>query len=189
MKFIYIDTETTGLDPIKDDIIQLAGIVSVDGVSEEFNFRIKPRPGNHITDAAYMAHLITDKEAQEYPPASEVLPQFMDILKKYINRYDKKDKFFFIAYSAVFDFDFLRNFFEINGEQYFGSWFYFPPLDVMQLAAFHLMGRRAELKNFQLATVYEELIGKPLENAHDAMADISATKEILNKIVANQKKL
>ena len=58
----------------------------------------------------------------------------------------------------------------------------------MQKAAFHLMGRRPFMKNFKLITVYEELMGKPMVDAHDALADIRATREILNKIIEEERK-
>lgn len=189
MKFIYLDTETTGLDKEKDDIIQLSGILSANGVSEEFDFRIKPREGVHLSDSAYQAHLVTEEEMQSYPEASEIFPQFMALLNKHVDRFDRADKFFFVAYNAEFDYGFMRNWFKLNSESYFNSWFHHPPLDVMQLAAFHLMGKRAQMKNFKLTTVYEELMGHSFDNAHDALEDVKAMKEILSKIVENQRKL
>ncbi len=187
MKLIYIDTETTGLDKSKDDIIQLAGIISVDGSTEEFNFLMKPRDGYKLSEGAYLAHKKTKEEIDQYPPSSEVFKQFMELLGKHISKYDKKDKFMFIAYNAMFDMDFIRAWFDQNNEDYFHAWFHFPALDVMQAAAFHLIGKRHLMKNFQLSTVYEEIIGKPIINAHDALADILATKEILNKIIESQR--
>ena len=84
--------------------------------------------------------------------------------------------------------DFLRGWFDRNNESYFGSWFYFPPLDVMQIAAFQLLGKRHLMPNFQLTSVYEEIIGEPMIDAHDALVDIKATRILLNKILENQKK-
>ena len=187
MKLIYIDVETTGLDRKEDDIIQLAGIIVANGVTEEFNYRIRPREGVKLSEGAYMAHKKTDKEIQTYPTSSRVFPTFMSMLKKYINPYNKEDKFFFVAYNSDFDMDFLRNWFDLNSENYFNSWFHFPSLDVMQTAALHLIGRRPYMKNFKLITVYEELMGHPMENAHDALADVKATKEMLDKILEKQK--
>lgn len=40
-----------------------------------------------------------------------------------------------------------------SGDKYFRSWFYFPPIDVMGMAAIHLMKRRADMKDFELLTV------------------------------------
>lgn len=36
--------------------------------------------------------------------------------------------------------------FEKSRDKYFGSWFYFPPIDVMGMAAVHLISRRAGMK-------------------------------------------
>ena len=44
------------------------------------------------------------------------------------------------------------------------------------------------MRNFQLSTVYEKLTGKSLTNAHNAMADIDATRELLNVIVGKLRK-
>lgn len=189
MKLIYIDVETTGVDDKKDDIIQLAGIISANGQKEEFNLLMRPQEGYELSEGAYLAHKKTREEIDTYPLSAEVFKQFMTMLKKYINKYDKKDKLFFIGYNADFDLDFVRAWFDQNDEDYFHAWFHYPALDVMKLAAFHLIGRRHLLKDFKLSTVYEEIVGKPIVNAHDAMADISATKEILNKILEKQKSL
>ena len=187
MKLIYIDTETTGLDKKKDDIIQLAGIISADGNTEKFNFLIRPREGYRLSEGAYLAHKKTKEEIDQYPPSSVVFPQFMALLGRYIKKYDKTDKLMFVAYNAMFDMEFIRAWFDLNGEDYFHAWFHFPALDVMQAAAFHLIGKRHLMKNFQLSTVYEEIVGKPMVDAHDALADTIATKEILNKIIENQR--
>ena len=43
MKKLYFDCETTGLDPIKNDIIQIAGVIEIDGHNMvDFNFKSKP---------------------------------------------------------------------------------------------------------------------------------------------------
>ena len=58
----------------------------------------------------------------------------------------------------------------------------------MYLASYYLLGERSKMRNFQLSTVYERLLNKPLSNAHNAMADIDATREILNVIVKDLRK-
>ena len=43
MKILWLDTETTGLNTDKCDLIQLAGIVIIDGEEKErFNFYCQP---------------------------------------------------------------------------------------------------------------------------------------------------
>lgn len=42
-KIIYLDTETTGLDKEKNDVIQVAGIIEIDGKEvERFNIFCQP---------------------------------------------------------------------------------------------------------------------------------------------------
>lgn len=40
MKLLYIDTETTGVDPMQNGIVQISGCIEVDGeLKEEFDLR------------------------------------------------------------------------------------------------------------------------------------------------------
>ena len=44
MKYIVIDTETTGLDPKRHELLSLGAIVMIDGiVTERIEVKIKPR--------------------------------------------------------------------------------------------------------------------------------------------------
>ena len=58
----------------------------------------------------------------------------------------------------------------------------------MYLASYYLLGDRNKMRNFQLSTVYEKLLNKKLINAHSAMADIDATREVLDVIVKGMHK-
>ena len=44
------------------------------------------------------------------------------------------------------------------------------------------MGRRHELKNFKLVTIYEYLFGEQYDGANGALADSNATKKVLMRI-------
>jgi DNA polymerase III epsilon subunit-like protein len=51
MKYIFLDTETTGTDPVKNGIIQLSGIIVVpdvlaDGAEEKFDLKMQPFPAD-----------------------------------------------------------------------------------------------------------------------------------------------
>lgn len=106
------------------------------------------------------------------------------LLGKYIDKYDRNDKYHFIGYNARFDADFVRKLFEKNGDQYFGSWFWFPPIDVMNLAAVDLLKLRNTLPNFKLATVIEKYGIKSEEEKelHDAYTDVRLTQKLFNKL-------
>jgi DNA polymerase III epsilon subunit-like protein len=91
-----------------------------------------------------------------------------------------------VGYNARFDADFIRSFFEKCGDQYFGSWFWFPPIDVMNLALIKLMDKRATMPNFKLATVANVLGLEPEGRLHEAHADIRLTQQIFNNLTGGQ---
>lgn len=189
-KIIFIDTETTGTDTNKNGLIQIAGIVyetiNTRGELKElerFDYRLKPFESDLIEPAALQVNNTTPEQLAEYPEPKVIYTLFYALLSKYINPYDRQDKAFFIGYNARFDYDFLRKFFEKNGNKYFGSFFYFPAIDVMNLAATYLMNERRELANFKLETVSKHIGIEAAGDLHDAMTDIILTKDLYLTII------
>ena len=158
MKLIYIDVETGGTNPSRDALLQLAGIIEIDGKEvESFNFFIQPAKGKSVSSQALKVNGIKKEDIENFLQPGQAYRKFIEILSKYIDKYNKKDKFFFIGYNAKFDEAFVRQFFLDNGDKYFGSWFYFPIIDVAILAGMYLIGERKQLENFKLGTVLEYL--------------------------------
>ena len=182
-KLCFIDTETTGTDPKTNAIIQLAGIICKDDIEvATFNFHIAPFEKDMVDDKALAVSGITREQLVTFEMPHIIHQQFSEILGQHVDKFNRQDKFFFIGYNARFDADFVRSWFEKCGDQYFGSWFYFPPIDVMNLAIVKLMDRRAAMKDFKLATVSETLGLKPEGDLHDAMTDIRLTRQLFNKL-------
>jgi DNA polymerase III subunit epsilon len=102
------------------------------------------------------------------------------MMGNYVDRYDKKDKFYLVGYNnASFDNPFFRAFFAQCGDNYFGSWFWSCPIDVMVLAGQYLMGERVGMENFQQGTVAAHLgIQVDPERLHDAVYDVEVMREI-----------
>ncbi len=101
------------------------------------------------------------------------------MISKHCDRYRKEDKIHFTGWNADFDADFVREFFEKNGDPYFGSWFWYPILDVSKLAGLQLAPRRHQMVNFRLTQVARFLNLEVDEaKAHDAMYDIELTMRI-----------
>ena len=182
MKKLWIDLETTGLHPVKHGIIQIAGIIELDGEEvEEFSFNVKPFEGDAVSPDSIKAHGISIEKMKAFDSPRETYIALVKLLGKYVDVYNKSDKFFMVGYNSKFDYDFLRKWFEKNQNSYLGSYIWFPPIDVMQLAAFHLMDRRSKIKNFKLMTVAEAVGLKPIDGKlHDARYDIRLTKELYN---------
>jgi len=136
MKQLFFDLETTGVEPEKNGIHQLSGIIVIDGdKKEEFDIRIRPAEGLVIEDAALEVSGVTREQIASYQSEKEALKQFIGILSRYVDRFNTKDKFFLTGYNnASFDNKFLRAFFTRNNDKYFGSWFWSNSIDVMVLA-------------------------------------------------------
>ena len=109
------------------------------------------------------------------------------MLDKYVDRFNKKDKFFLVGYNnASFDNQFLRKFFEDNGDKYFGSWFWSNSIDVMVLASAYLATRRPDMENFKLSTVAKTLgVNVDDELLHNALYDIRLTKAVFDIVTKN----
>lgn len=183
-KLLFIDTETTGTDPMQHGVIQIAGMVIIDDeVKEKFDYKIKPFSKDVIDEKALE---ITRTNRADLFDETRLYPRkaylaFVEVLESYVDKFVSKDKFQFVGYNANFDMRFLREFFRKNSDNYFGSFCFFPPLDVMSLAAFHFKRERSKLENFKLLTVAKALQLQIDESkAHDAFYDIELTKSVFD---------
>lgn len=178
---LFFGVETTGTDYRKHSIIQLAGMIEKDGkVVEEFNFLVKPHEKAQIDEAAMTVNKKTTEEIMQYPEMKEVHLRLLKILGKYVDKYEKSDKMWLVGFnSRAFDDNFLRMFFELNGDRFFNSWFWSDSLDVLSLASQYLLNRRAQMPSFKLKRVAKEL-GIPVseDELHDALYDVRLTRQI-----------
>jgi DNA polymerase-3 subunit epsilon len=180
MKQILLDTETTGVDIPQCGMVQVAGRVIIDGqVAESFDLCCKPINGDRVSMEALEVNGRSLDEINSFPDPRETYRLFTDLLGRHVDKYKRNDKFIMIGYNARFDADVLRAWFAKLGDQYYGSWFFFPPIDVMNLAATALTGRRASMLNFKLATVAATLGIVVPEGMHDAAVDIEITAQVM----------
>lgn len=181
MKVLFFDLETTGVLVNLHGIHQISGAVVIDGeIKEKFNFKVQPKPGAMIDAKALEVGGITEEQIMAYPPMGEVYKQFVAMLTKYVDRFNKKDKFFLAGFNnAHFDNEFLRAWFAQNGDKYFGSYFWSNSLDVMVLATPYLAAQRADMENFKQGTV-AKVLGIQVDDTrlHDAEYDIEICKAI-----------
>jgi DNA polymerase-3 subunit epsilon len=179
MKELYIDLETTGLNPKKNGIIQVAGIIVINGKRKEsFNYNCAPMENDYVDPKALEVTGHTAEQVKGFQVSKVIYHKLLLLWSKYIDKFDRNDKFHFVAYNGhSFDMPFLREWFKKHNDKFFGSWFYYPSVDVMLTAAHVLREERHRMPNFKLGTVAQYL-GINLEHAHDAMADIEATYQI-----------
>ena len=105
MKILFIDTETGGLSQ-NSALIQLSGIVQIGkNEAEVFNFYVKPFPNSEVTDEALTIQKRTREEIETFEDEEIVFQKFISILNKYVDKYDKNDKFILAGYNINFDKD------------------------------------------------------------------------------------
>jgi len=185
MKTIFIDTETTSSNSQTCGLVQIAGIVEIEGKEiDRFNINSNIFGDEEISEEALEINGLTMKQIQKFPKPRIAFAKFISQLKKHIDQYNKTDKFIVFAYKSEFDNNVLRNWFIRNNDQYFGSWFWNPWIDIMNLAMYVLQSERHQLTNFKLITVAEHLgIDLNDRNIHDALYDVELARKVYKEIV------
>jgi len=180
-KLFYFDVETTGTDSKLHGIHQIAGFIEIAGsIEEKFNFNVRPKANAVIEEEALKVANVTKEQIQAYSPMREVYNKLLVILGKYVQKFDRQDKFFLVGFNnSSFDNGMFRQWFTDNGDKYFGSWFWSNCEDAMVLATGPLMEQRHLMPDFKLKTVAKYLgIEVDETKLHDALYDIELTKAI-----------
>lgn len=156
---VFIDVETTGLNPHQDSIVQVTALryiddKAVDGINTYIN------PGRPIPARATQLHGITDEMVQDAPTISDIKEKFLSFI----------DGAVLIGYNTVFDLNFLSAAFgkALDGAKY---------IDVLPAARNCL-----SLPNYRLETVATHLGFKPEEGFHDSLTDCFATAAIFSSL-------
>jgi DNA polymerase III subunit epsilon len=182
IKLCYLDLETSGLDSNKHGIVQIAGQIEVPGKDVcSFAFPVKLFQEDCYDSEAMKMHGSRYLEGEEPKKVHRLLTS---LFGGFVDKFDKQDKFQMVGYNVTsFDAPFLRKFFEKSGDKYFGSWFWWPPIDVMSMAAFACLKCRCELPNFKLGTVCKHFgVDFDDKEAHDAVYDVVKTRELYKKV-------
>lgn len=178
---IFFDVETTGTNYKLHSIIQLAGLVEVNGeVVESFDYKVRPHPKARIEPEALRVNNTTEEEIMSYPSMRKVHKAFTRLLSKYVDKYDPKNKAYLIGFNnRAFDDFFLRYFFELCGDRFIGAWFWADTIDVLCLAGQYLMEERTAMPSFKLKRVALTLgIDTDKKELHDALYDSKLTRQI-----------
>lgn len=153
------DLETTGLNITKDRIVEIAVIkVNPDGSEEHFSKRVNPEIP--IPEETSLIHGIYDEDIKDEPNFSQIADELVafigdaDLAGYNSNKFD----------IPVLSEELLRvgNQFDVSNRKF---------IDVQNI--FHKMEQRT------LAAAFLFYCDKKIENAHNALADTSATWEVL----------
>ncbi len=158
--YVILDTETTGLDPFSDKIIQISAIkYNPDGAPVDF-FDTYINPGIPIPPNITKINHITDRKVAKAPTAEQIQEQFLTFL----------DTSLIVGYNTAFDLRFLnRTFLDLFiGRSY---------VDVLAISK-----QFFDLPNYKLQTVSSAVGFYPDGWFHDAFSDCEAVAAILHHL-------
>jgi DNA polymerase-3 subunit epsilon len=166
MKLAFLDTETTGLDPKRHEIIELALVIIEDGErTYEKVFKIKPQ---HIETASPVALQINGYKEAEWAEGYNWSRQAVERLARHL------EGAVIVGHNVKFDIGFLRAVFK----QY-GFSFRFPPeLDTKTLARL-VWG----FDKLSMDHIRESVEDMTKEGAHRALKDVEDCIFIYDKFI------
>lgn len=169
MGYLWIDTETGGLEPTTDAVLQIAAVITDDDLKHRAYFMsyVKPPDSLLIHDGAVRVHGITRDAVKDAPSELAV----MEALENLVHGF--KDTLTFAGFSCQFDMDFVSQL-EMRTAVHIG--YQMPAYDVLEVARVTL-----NLPSYKLVAIREHF-KMPTTGAHDAGRDISDTIRIARRL-------
>ncbi len=167
--FVVFDTELTGLNQTKDEIISIGAVRIKDlqiDLSETFHYYIRPRNLDHTR--ATLIHKITPQQLEAAPPLEDVLPVFLKFIENDL----------LVGHCVRIDTSFLNR----ATRRLYNGTVANPSLDTMRMAQiykrkvlddYHGLQQSAD-GSFSLEKLSAEL-NLPFFDAHDALEDALQT--------------
>jgi DNA polymerase III epsilon subunit-like protein len=178
INYLYIDFETTGLDPKLNAPVELAAIPVIYGEEKEpFYSKIKPHTGAKIEEGALRVNKLTLAEIMTYPEPNLVANDFVSYIKKLNTIFTIK------AYNSDFDRSFLDCWFNRLGMNADLIQYFSPGSDCVLKKA----RQSLRLKSYKLEKVCEHLNFTGFD-FHKALDDIRATIKVDNYLDGLTKK-
>ena len=178
-KVLYMDFETSGLVSPKHGILSAAFIIEInDEIVEQLEYKLQLFDGQRADVKALEVNGFTLESIKNHDNPLDIYNLIEQAFCRYVDPYNKKDKFTVAGYKVDFDITFLNDFFRLAGNSYgVGSYIdnYRPLCTRALLLWFDHVGLLS-LPNYKLKTV-AYYFGIEIE-AHNAMSDIRATRLI-----------
>ena len=176
MKLLFCDVETTGLDPVKDQIVEICvKILNKDGSQGGGEWLAKVRPTVKVSPEAAKINGFTEIGWQE------AIDQ--DTLKTVFNDWLRSGEYQLVNWNPSFDLAFIRPL-VINFK------LAYHPLDILSMVwsrAYTIpefTDSLGKLRKYpDLTKMYEIITGLPMMNAHSALGDVDACIELYRFVV------
>ena len=170
------DLETSGVSVHLDRPVQLGLVMRLyeNGVyTDHPTINMLCNPGKPIDPGAAAIHGISDAQVANSPSAYDVLAYLAEI----VAYYSQGRVAFTVGFnSSNFDLPMANH---ILGHPAFAI----PHIDVLRLIRHTFPEVRGSLGGKKLGEMHEVFVGRPLQNAHDAVADIRGTLDLLDALL------
>jgi len=178
MNVMWCDTETTGIEVEDSGAFEIALLLAVDGeIKEEKRFFLNPLTEKiKYGEEAGRIHGVSEEKIRSFESFNVVIPRIVAFITLGIARFCPNQKLVFAGYNCNFDWKHLKALFErcnYKIDDYFDKQY-----DVFELVKKASYKKLTPcLENLKLETVCKSL-GVELSNAHTAIADIKATRNV-----------
>jgi DNA polymerase III epsilon subunit family exonuclease len=161
-EFTIFDTETTGLDPQSDRVIELAAVRVRNG-EKLGSFQTLVNPGRPVSEGAFRVNGISDEMLAGAPRMEAVIPRFAEFIQDSC----------LCSYNSPFDMGFLINEYRLAGLEF--------PKETAVVDVLSMARRLVPLERHALWYVSQSLgIGNGQE--HRALADVELTLGVFNAL-------
>ena len=187
MRFLWLDTETTGLEVTDSSIFELGLILVENGQAIcERCFFLNPLSDTiKYHEEAGKVHGYSEQDIRSFPTEKEQMPKIIEFFNNAVNLFkndgSRREKLIVAGYNVGFDIKHLKELLKRNNYNY-DDYFLPNTADVYeQVKRAGIQKALPYLPDRKLTTVAKHL-GVELENAHDALADIKATRSVAQKL-------
>ncbi len=164
-RYVVVDVETTGSDPLRNAIIEIACIlVQNSTILDEFSSLVNPH--QYIPKVISSMTGITNEMVATAPEFKELIPE--------LDRFFNFEGTIFVAHNVNFDYDFVRCAFEKNRKT-FG--------ELPRLCTLRLARRLLTSQNKKNVGSLASFFGIPIKHRHRAYDDARATASILLELL------
>lgn len=187
MRFLWIDTETTGLEVTDSAAFEVAMILVDNGkVICSRCFFLNPLSETiKYHEEAGKVHGYSENDIRSFPTESEQVQKIASFLEDarelWMKDGSKREKMVVAGYNVGFDIKHLKALLERNGFHY-EDYFSDVVADVfLQVKKAGMQRALPYLPDRKLGTVAKHL-GVVMDRAHDALSDIKATREVAKSL-------
>jgi DNA polymerase-3 subunit epsilon len=170
---LFLDVETTGFDPIKNEIIEIGAVLVAQTdkgleVLEEIDIKVKPE---RIEDADPQALRVNGYDEMQWIFAS-TLPEALKQLST------KSRDAIMVAHNVAFDYSFINHAFQKTGIE---NPMHYHKLDTISIA-WAKLNMKTDIDAFSLKKLCE-YFGIENQKAHTALSDARATFQVYKELM------